>query len=143
MVARNTNSPSELCLGVSRVRKCDLEMLDRFYADHHSEAWAPIQFEAGPYYCIKQDAKIVSAAGVHLVAPQIAQLGNIVTDEAYRNRGFASACTSTLATALASEDRILSLFVKADNFPAIHMYEALGFTKKRDIVFLVMRKHSD
>jgi len=143
MVARSTDISSELCLGVSRVKKCDLELLDRFYVDHCSEAWAPIQFEAGPYYCIKQDGDIVSAAGVHLVAPQIAQLGNIVTDKAYRNRGFAGACTSALAAALASEDRIISLFVRTDNCAAIHIYEVLGFTKKRDIMFLVMRKYSD
>jgi ribosomal protein S18 acetylase RimI-like enzyme len=142
MVASSTRSPSELCFGVSRVKKCDLELLNRFYVDHHSEAWAPIQFEAGPYYCIKQDGKVVSVAGVHLVTPQIAQLGNIVTDEGYRGRGFATACTSALAVALASKGRIVSLFVRTDNLPAIHMYEGLGFVKKRDIAFLVMRKHS-
>lgn len=126
---------------VEKVSKNELELLNRFYAGHHAEAWVPIQFKAGPYYCVKHDGKIVSVAGVHLVTPQIAQLGNIVTDEAYRDRGFATACTNSLVADLASKGRIISLFVKVDNAPAIHVYEKLGFYKKREIMFLVMRKN--
>jgi ribosomal protein S18 acetylase RimI-like enzyme len=125
---------------VTRVRKDELELLNTFYDEHGTEAWTPIQFRTGPYYFVKQDGKIVSAAGVHIVTPQIAQLGNIITDEAHRNQGFGTACTSTLAWNLASKGRIISLFVRVDNSPAIHMYEKLGFTKKRDIVFLTLRK---
>lgn len=72
---------------------------------------------------MKKNDRIVSAAGVHLVTPQIAQLGNIVTDEDRRNRGFATAYTSTLAKDPASKKRIISLFVKTDNESAIHIYE--------------------
>ncbi|MCJ7425232.1 GNAT family N-acetyltransferase [Candidatus Bathyarchaeota archaeon] len=124
-----------------RVRKKELEALDRFYIEHHAEAWVPIQFETGPYFCVKDDNRIVSAAGVHLVAPQIAQLGNIVTDEAYINCGFGTVCTAALVSSLARKGRIVSLFVRIGNAPAIHMYEKLGFVKVRDIAFLVMRKN--
>lgn len=108
---------------VARVKEDELDLLSRFYVEHRSEAWSPIQFEAGPYYCVKQKGKMVSAAGVHVVTPQVAQLGNIVTDEAFRNRGFATACTSVLSAELASEGRIVGLFVRVENVPAIHMYE--------------------
>jgi RimJ/RimL family protein N-acetyltransferase len=124
-----------------RVRKDEVELLNDFYVNHHAEAWTPIQFKTGPYYCIKHGDRIISAAGVHIVTPQIAQLGNIVTDEAYRNRGFATSCTSALAADLASKGRIISLFVRADNAPAIHMYKKLEFYKKGEVVFLVMRKN--
>jgi len=139
------NSPKRIKSGnikVEKVTKNDLELLNKFYTEHHAEAWTPIQFKAGPYYCIKRDDKIVSAAGAHLVTPKIAQLGNIITDEAYRNQGFATACTSVLATDLASEGRIISLFVRTDNAPAIHLYEKLGLIRRRNIVFLVMQKKS-
>lgn len=140
MVADKVTSLSHTTATASRVKKDEFELLNRFYLDHHSEAWAPIQFETGPFYCVKQKGRIVSVAGVHLVTPTIAQLGNIVTDEAYRNRGFASACTAALAANLASTGRIISLFVRTDNKPAIHMYEKLGFSKRRDIAFLIMQK---
>lgn len=127
---------------VEKVRKNELELLKKFYVNHNAEAWVQIQFRAGPYYRVKHGDKIVSAAGVHLVAPQIAQLGNIVTDEAHRNRGFATACTNALAADLASKGRIISLFVRMGNAPAIHVYEKLGFYKTHEIAFLVMRKNS-
>jgi predicted GNAT family acetyltransferase len=90
---------------------------------------------------VKQDHKIVSAAGVHVVTPQTAQLGNIITDEAYRNRDYATACTSALANRLSASGRVISLFVRTDNAPAIRMYEKLGFRKKREIAFLFLRKN--
>jgi predicted GNAT family acetyltransferase len=91
---------------------------------------------------MKQDGRIVSAAGVNLCTPQVAHLGSIVTDEAYRNRGFGTACTSTLAAQLSAKLRILSLYVKTDNKPAIRMYERLGFVKEREVIFVTMRKNA-
>jgi ribosomal protein S18 acetylase RimI-like enzyme len=125
---------------VTRVHKHELENLDKFYKDQRSEAWTPLQFKVGPFYCVKQDGKIVSAAGTHICTPQIAHLGSIVTDEAYQNRGFATACTSTLCRDLASKGRIISLFVRNENTPAIRMYEKLGFVRKREIAFLTLHK---
>ncbi len=125
---------------VTRVSKKELGNLDRFYREHQSEAWTQLQFKVGAFYCVKQDGKIVSAAGTHIRTPQIAHLGSIVTDEAYRNRGFATACTSILAKNLSSKGRIISLFVRTDNKPAIHIYEKLGFKKTREIAFITAQK---
>ncbi len=139
------NPPKKIECGdvrVEKVGKNELKSLDSFYGDHSAEAWLPVQLKAGPYYCVKDNGKIISAAGVHIVTPQIAQLGNIITDKTHRNRGFATACTSVLATDLASKGRIISLFVRKDNDPAIHVYEKLGFCKANDIAFIVMRKRS-
>ena len=140
MIAAPPKQIEHGAIKVERVDENELEVLDKFYVEHRAEAWVPIQFEAGPYYCIKQDGKIVSAAGVHAVTPKIASLGNILTDKAYRNRGFATACTSVLAGDLASKGRIISLFVRTDNMFAIRLYEKLGFRKTGDFAFLIMRK---
>ena len=140
MTADPPNNVVNKKVNVSQVERNELESLNMFYLEQAAEAWVPLQYEVGPYYCVKHDEKIVSAAGVHIVTPQIAQLGNIITDEGYRNQGFATACTNALATHLASEGRIISLFVREDNTAAIRIYEKLGFSKHRDIAFLVMQK---
>ncbi|UCC33833.1 MAG: GNAT family N-acetyltransferase [Candidatus Bathyarchaeota archaeon] len=141
MLADSLKTPEHRAIKAQRVKRRDLEALNRFYVESVvAEAWAPIQFRAGPYYCVKHDDRVISAAGVHLVTPQIAQLGNIVTDKAYRNQGFATACTHALSSDLISKGRIISLFVRIGNAPAIHMYEKLGFHKTREISFLVLRK---
>lgn len=141
MIANSPKHISHDNVDAAKVNKTEFKPLNEFYVKHHAEAWAPIQFKTGPYYCVKVKGNIVSVAGVHLVTPMIAQLGNIITDKAYQNRGFATACTALLATTLASKDRIISLFVKTDNAPAIRVYEKLGFSKRRYITFLVMRKN--
>ncbi len=140
-----TNCPKQIKIDnvpVERVAKDELPLLNQFYVEHHSEAWTPLQFKVGPYYRVKQDHKIVSAAGVHVVTPQTAQLGNIITDEAYRNRDYATACTGALTSHLSANGRVISLFVRTDNAPAIRMYEKLGFRKKREIAFLFLRKNT-
>lgn len=124
-----------------KATKKDLEALNAFYVEHESEAWSPIQFRAGPYYIVKQRDKIVSAAGIHILTPQIAQLGNILTDKAHRRKGYSKACTNALVKETFSKNRIISLFVRTDNAPAIHMYEQIGFKKTKTIDFLVMRKN--
>jgi GNAT superfamily N-acetyltransferase len=125
---------------VARVRRNELELLDKFYTEHWAQAWCRLQFSIGPYFCVKRHGGIVSAAGVHAVAPKVAQIGNVFTDEAWRGRGFGRACTQAVAFELASHGRILSLFVRIDNAPAIRMYEKMGFRKARDIILVRMSK---
>lgn len=127
---------------VERVQRNELEELERFYDEQDAHAWVRVQFEAGPYYCVKEKGRIMSAAGVHIVTPQIAQLGNIVTDPSCRRRGYGIACTAEVAAHLARTGRVISLFVLADNAPAIRMYEKLGFVKKRPVLLLKLKKRS-
>jgi ribosomal protein S18 acetylase RimI-like enzyme len=123
-----------------KATKKDLEALDKFYVEHKSQAWNPIQFKVGPYYIVKQGSRIVSAAGIHILTPQIAQLGNILTDRVHRRKGYSRACTTALVREVSSRNRMVSLFVRTDNTPAIRMYEQIGFKKNKTIKFLIMRK---
>lgn len=140
MITNQPKHTGQSNVKATKVSRNEFELLNKFYLEHHSEAWTPIQFKVGPYYCVKQEGKIVSVAGVHIATPQIAHLGNVITDEAYRNRGYGTTCTSALAADLASKGRIISLFVRIDNAPAIHMYDKLGFRKTRDVTLVVMQK---
>ena len=127
-------------VNAQKATKKDLEALNIFYLEHESPAWNPIQFKTGPYYIVKHENKIVSAAGIHILTPQIAQLGNILTDKAQRQKGYSKACTSALVKELSRKNRVISLFARTDNTPAIHMYEQIGFRKAKTINFLIMRK---
>jgi ribosomal protein S18 acetylase RimI-like enzyme len=130
MVTRNPRR-IKTKIKVTRVRRKDLPELNRFYKP--VKAWLPLYFETGPYYCVKVNGKIVSAAGVRFVTPQIANVANVFTEKVHRNRGFATACTSTLAWHLASTGRIITLLVEENNAPAIHIYKKLGFIKVKNI----------
>jgi RimJ/RimL family protein N-acetyltransferase len=136
----NSSKAEENNIEVVRVTESEFEELNKFYLEHHAMAWIPLQFKVGPYYCVRQNGRIVSAAGVHICTPKIAHLGSIITDESYRNRGFGKACTSTLAHRLCKGRRIVSLYVMVDNKPAIQMYEKLGFKKIHEIAFITAQK---
>ena len=125
---------------VQRVMDEDFDDLNDFYMKQRSEAWTPVQFQVGPFYMIKEEGKIASAAGIHALTPQIAQLGNIVTHIEHRNKGYGTLCTSKLTTDLAKDNRIISLYVAKDNKPAIHVYRKLGFSEVQDIVWVIMQK---
>ncbi len=133
-------APVNRNVDAQKATKKDLEALNTFYLENGSPAWNPIQLKTGPYYIVKREGKIVSAAGIHILTPQIAQLGNILTDKANRQKGYSKACTNALVKELTQKNRIISLFVRTDNTPAIHMYEQIGFRKAKTINFLIMRK---
>lgn len=140
MVANPPKKQSGDCKA-RRVRKNELAELDAFYREHHAEAWTPLQFQVGPFYCVKQDGRIVSAAGTHLAAPQIGHLGSVITDEAYRRKGYAADCTSRVAEDLSrGGKRMVSLFARTGNEPALSMYRKLGFKEKREICLVTLRK---
>lgn len=121
------------------VLQAELGKLDRFLRENGASAWLPVQFQSGPYYCVKLEDEIVSVAGVHFVTPEIAQLGNIVTAKSHRKRGYATHSTYTLVSALHSDGKLISLFVAEDNGQAVEVYERIGFHKKRKLVYANLR----
>jgi ribosomal protein S18 acetylase RimI-like enzyme len=87
------------------------------------------QLETGYYRGIFDAGKLVSMAGIHTTNRKngTAAIGNIVTDEAYRGRGFARSVTSKLVDDLLLDHTLVGLNVGRENAPAIRVYERLGF----------------
>jgi ribosomal protein S18 acetylase RimI-like enzyme len=141
MILEKLSKPDELVEEgkVELVDRGELGKLDHFLKGNGALAWLPVQFDSGPYYCVKQQDEIVSVAGVHFVTPQVAQLGNILTAEPYRGRGYATQCTYALTSALRSRSILVSLFVVEDNKQAISIYEKIGFRKKRKLTYATLR----
>jgi ribosomal protein S18 acetylase RimI-like enzyme len=92
--------------------------------------WLPAEAVAnGVYYGIRLGGRLVAAAGTHVISPEarLAVVGNVMTHDSQRNRGFAKITTSAVtAELLRSCDRVV-LNVRADNPPAIAAYLALGY----------------
>lgn len=81
------------------------------------------------YLCIRKNNEIICMAGVHLYSKEygVAAIGNIVTEEKYRGKGFAKSVTASLCRDLWGEVKYIGLNVKTDNTPAIKAYERIGF----------------
>jgi GNAT superfamily N-acetyltransferase len=92
--------------------------------------WLPAEAVAnGVYHGIRLGGRLVAAAGTHVISPEarLAVVGNVMTHDSHRNRGFAKITTSAVtAELLRTCDRVV-LNVRADNPPAIAAYLALGY----------------
>jgi ribosomal protein S18 acetylase RimI-like enzyme len=126
--------------GAELVDRNELGKLDRFLKENRAPAWLPVQFDSGPYFCVKRENEIVSVAGVHFVTPEVAQLGNIITAKPFRGRGYGTQCTTALISSLRSKTKLVSLFVVEDNDQAIRIYERLGFQKMRKLAYATLCK---
>jgi len=88
------------------------------------------QLHDGTFYGVRVAGRLVAAGGTHLYSrdESVAAIGNVYTHRAHRGRGCASAVTSAISRELLDRDtRIIALNVKAENQPAIRVYEHLGF----------------
>ncbi len=116
-------------LGVERLGPGYAGELARLYACAHGNAFSPYQLAQGVFYGAKEEGRLVSAAGTHIVAKttKIAAVGNVCTYPEQRGRGYATLCTSAVCTELLGLGLDVVLNVERSNAPAIHVYQKLGF----------------
>lgn len=122
--------PPAPALPVEQLGIVDLESLDTFYAAYPASTFNVDQLASGPFYGVREQGRLVAAAGVHVVAPRfgIAAVGNIFTLPAARGRGYGLRVTAAVvAHLLNSSCREVILNVAVDNPAARRLYTRLGF----------------
>jgi ribosomal protein S18 acetylase RimI-like enzyme len=108
----------------------DIGRLNALYAWGGADFFAAYQLDEGVFYAVEREGLFVAAAGTHVVAPElgIAAVGNVFTHPAWRNRGYATLCTSAVTAELlriGCTDVVLN--VRQTNIPAIRAYRRLGY----------------
>jgi len=96
------------------------------YPDNFFEAY---QLETGLYFGIRDDDRLVSMGGVHVLSEEhdVAVIGNLVTHSDYRGQGLATAVTGRLVEELFEQVSLLALNVGKHNEPAVQLYNNFGF----------------
>jgi ribosomal protein S18 acetylase RimI-like enzyme len=115
---------------VERLSSEDLMPLNELYAWGGHSFFSGYQLDEGVYFGVRQDGKLLAAAGTHVVTPEygIAAVGNVYTHPDQRNRGYATACTgAVVAELLRLGCSSVVLNVWQENAPAVRAYEKLGF----------------
>ncbi len=82
-----------------------------------------------PMYGLFVNGKLVSYAGSFVQTPQIWMIGGVYTDPHYRNRGYATASTSTITQEALNNAENAALLARADNASAIKAYTKIGYRK--------------
>ena len=120
---------------VFRLTAADIPALQELYNSSYPGNWfEPDMLPINCYYGIFEGndraQKLLSAAGTHVFSPECraAALGNICTHPDFRGRGFSSAVTAELCSALVSMGIRVGLNVRQDNQAAVQCYKHLGFS---------------
>ena len=117
--------------GVARLGGSDAPDLNRLYHLGFG-SWLPAQqVRDGVYSGIRVRGQLVAAAGTHVVSPssRLAVVGNVLTDAAFRGRGYATSVTSAVTAELLAFCDHVVLNVRADNPPALAAYRRLGYAE--------------
>jgi ribosomal protein S18 acetylase RimI-like enzyme len=128
--------PTREDVPVARVAPDELDRLDEFLRAHGATAWSRESFATGPYVWVREGGEVVAAAGVHFETAFVGQIANVLVREDRRGRGLGAAVTAAVARRLRERGLVVSLFVHADNAPAIQLYERLGFKAVRKLAYL-------
>ncbi|MEV1331433.1 GNAT family N-acetyltransferase [Micromonospora costi] len=113
----------------------DLPGLRTLYAQAYPGNWFdPRMLDTGQYVGVRDGDALVAVAGVHVWSPAygVAALGNVTTHPRVRGRGLGAAVVAALCHRLRETVAHVTLNVRADNGPAVRLYERLGFTRVAD-----------
>jgi ribosomal protein S18 acetylase RimI-like enzyme len=112
-----------------RLDQGDTRHLNRLYELGLNSFLPAEAVAAGIYYGVRRGTRLIAAAGTHVISRQfgIAAVGNVYTNREYRGQGFGKVVTSAVTADLLQEVEQVVLNVRADNPPAVALYEALGY----------------
>lgn len=87
------------------------------------------QINEQPTYGFFVDEELVSYAGSFIQLPQVWMISGVYTHPKHRNRGYATLVTSAVTEEGLKNAESAALFVRSDNYPAIRIYEKIGYKK--------------
>jgi RimJ/RimL family protein N-acetyltransferase len=82
-----------------------------------------------PIYGVFEKGELISYAGSFIQLPQVWMIGGVYTDPRHRNKGYAVLATSAVTKEALKNAEAAALFVRSDNYPAIRVYEKVGYKK--------------
>ncbi len=122
----------EADISFTHASTADLTHINAFYKKNNTFPWNPIQLESQFYFFKKKKGFIIACGGTHFETPELAHLGNILVLPEFRGQSIGKNLVSTIGKEILKKKEIVSLFVAEDNFPAIRLYQKVGFSHKRN-----------
>jgi GNAT superfamily N-acetyltransferase len=80
-------------------------------------------------YGVFTHSELVSCAGSFLQLPQVWLVGGVYTHPEHRNKGYATLATSAITEEALKASKAAVLFVRSDNYSAVHAYEKIGYKR--------------
>lgn len=95
--------------------------------------------ELGSYIGVRHQGALVAMAGLRMRFAGHAEISAVCTDPPHRGRGLGAVLVQTLIERIESWGDTAFLHATRDNVNAIRLYEAVGFTRRRDLEVVLLR----
>ena len=95
--------------------------------------------ELGPFFGIFEAGRLVAMAGERMHLPHHVEVSAVCTHPDARGRGYARTLIATVMDEIRQRGKIPFLHSWAENYPAIRVYESLGFSERRTFELAVLR----
>lgn len=94
----------------------------------------------GHYYGVFDSDKLVAMAGQRMNPVPYAEISAVCTHPDYLGKGYAKKLLQFHINRVITAGEIPMLHVRYDNDRAIHVYENIGFKKRRELHFYIMKR---
>lgn len=98
--------------------------------------------ELGLFLGIFEGERLLAMAGQRLHLPQFVEVSAVCTHPGARGRGYARALIEAVVVDIQKRGKVPILHSFADNYPAIRVYESLGFTVRRTFHLAVLKNEA-
>jgi GNAT superfamily N-acetyltransferase len=98
----------------------------------------PRTIELGTYLGVRDGGALVALTGTRLRLPGFTEISAVCTDAAHRGHGLAKILVGQLVDEVLDRGEVACLHAVSTNTPAIRLYEALGFTTRREMDFALL-----
>ena len=93
----------------------------------------------GRYLGVRLGGALIAMAGQRVNPPGWSEISAVCTDPDHRGKGLAGRLVQAVAATVRDESDVPFLHVAGFNTGAIRLYEALGFTHRREMIFSALR----
>ena len=114
------------------------EMLD-LIARTQPGPFGPRTITLGTYLGIRRGGALVAMAGERMRPPGWGEISAVCTDPAQRGQGLAGRLVRAVGAVVRERGDVPFLHAAATNAAGIRLYEQLGFTLRREILFAALR----
>ena len=90
--------------------------------------------QLGDFFGVKVEGRLVAMAGERMKPDGHTEVSGVCTDPGHRGRGYAGLLTRAVAERILARGETPFLHAYASNAGAIALYEALGFTLRREVL---------
>lgn len=117
----------------------DAEDMLKLVAETQPGPFGPRTVEMGRYLGLRSDGRLVAMTGERFRLPGFTEVSAVCTAVDHRGRGLARRLVLAVVDNIRSTGSEAILHVASDNAPAIALYDALGFTVRRETEAVILR----